>query len=80
MILGIHDRGSLETARSGQDTAMQESERMRKQLETLAGKTAALADKGDADAKFIVAEFAKRGINMVQPKDAPPAAAETPRK
>jgi len=80
IISGVHDRANLNAALSGQDTPYNESERMRQQLETLAGKTAALADKGDADAKLIVAEFAKRGVNMVQPKEPAPAAADTPGK
>lgn len=79
MVSGIRDRGILNTARDGQDTALKESERMRQQLETLAGKTATLADRGDADAKFIVGEFAKRGVSLVQPKETVPAAA-TPSK
>jgi len=80
MISGIRDRDSLNAALSGQETPFKESERMRQQLETLAGKTAALADKGDADAKLVVAEFAKRGVNMVQPKETAPAAADNPNK
>jgi len=75
----IRDREILASAHDGQNTAFGESERMRQQLELLAGKTAELAQKGDADAKTIVAEFAKRGVNMVPPKEQVPTVSVTPK-
>jgi hypothetical protein len=75
----IRDRGILAAAHDGQNTAFGESERMRQQLEILAGKTAELARKGDADAKGIVAEFAKRGVNIVPPGEPAPSGAATPK-
>jgi hypothetical protein len=76
----IRDREVLAAAHEGQNTAFGESERMRQQLELLAGKTAELAQKGDADAKAIVAEYAKRGVNMRPPKEQASSATAGPKQ
>jgi len=76
----IEDRGILTSAQEGQGTAFAESERMRQQLESLAGKVALLAQSGDADAKAVVAEYARRGINIVAPNAVPASPNPTPNK
>jgi len=75
----IRDREILSAARDGQNAAFGEAGRMRQQLEVLAGKTAELAQKGDADAKAIVADFAKRGVNIVPPREPVPSGATAPK-
>jgi len=45
-----------------------ESNKMRQQLNALASRTAALAQKGDPDAKAIIDAYAKRGLTFVTPK------------
>jgi hypothetical protein len=60
--------GALISERDGQNNAIGESQKMRQQLVTIASKTAALADKGDPDAKAIVEAYAKRGLQFVAPK------------
>jgi hypothetical protein len=60
--------GGLIAQRDSQTAAVAESDKMRRQLVTLATKTAELAQQGDADAKAIVDEYAKRGLNFVPPR------------
>ncbi len=64
----VREHGALTELRAAQETTVLESLRLRNQLETLAGKTAQLADEGDAAAKTIVEEMRRQGVNMTAPK------------
>ena len=61
---------ALTQAREGQTGPVAEAEKMRRQLVTLASKTAELAKNGDQDAKAIVDEYARRGLTFVPPQPA----------
>ena len=61
-------REALIQQREGQTNAVAESNKMRQQLNALASRTAALAQKGDADAKAIIDAYAKRGLTFATPK------------
>lgn len=61
-------RGTLDTQRESQNNAIEASQKMRQQLNTIASKTAELAQKGDPDAKALVDAYAKRGLQFVPPK------------
>ncbi|HEY2986293.1 MAG TPA: hypothetical protein VGL11_01105 [Candidatus Binatia bacterium] len=56
------DRRNLTSLKSNYDAATQEAEKIRTQVETLIGKTAELASKGNPNAKAAVEELQKRGI------------------
>ena len=58
-------RGALKTQREGQNSAMENSEKLRQQLIAVATKTADLAQKGDPDAKAVVDAYAKRGLQFL---------------
>lgn len=60
-------RFSLEKTIAGQQQAVNESARLRRQLNLLAGKTAGLAEQGNDDAKGIVAAFSKMGVHLSSP-------------
>jgi hypothetical protein len=64
----IHDREALADQRRLQEPALQEAVKLRQQLETLAGKTAALAADGDEGAKTVVEQMKKQGINITASK------------
>lgn len=64
----IHDRGALAEQRRSQEPAVQESIKLRQQLETLAGKTAQLAAEGDESAKGVVDRMKHQGIALGPPK------------
>jgi hypothetical protein len=64
----IRERDTLGELRTAQEPTVQESVKLRSQLETLAGKTAQLANDGDASAKTIVEQMRRQGINMTPPK------------
>lgn len=61
-------RGALDTQRESQSNAIEASQKMRQQLNTIASKTADLAQKGDPDAKALVDAYAKRGLQFVPAK------------
>jgi len=61
---------TLTQAREDQTGPVAEAEKMRRQLVTLASKTAELAKNGDLDAKSIVDEYARRGLTFVPPQPA----------
>ncbi len=71
-------RGALIAQRDSQTAAITDSDKMRLQLVTVASKTWALAQKGDPDAKAVVDEFTKRGLNFVPPR-APNAGTPAPK-
>jgi hypothetical protein len=64
----IHDRGALADLRRSQEPTVQEAIKLRQQLESLAGKTAQLAAEGDEDAKTVVDQMKKQGVNLNPPK------------
>ena len=67
----LRERDSLETAHSSQERPMENSKKLRDQLDGLARETQLLANKGNAGARLIVEELKKRGIT-INPE--PPAA------
>jgi hypothetical protein len=64
----IHDRGALSDLRRAQEQSVQESIRLRQQLETLAAKTAQLAADGDDGAKSVVDQMKRQGVTLSPPK------------
>jgi hypothetical protein len=64
----IADRSAITAVRAGQDSAVQESLRMRQQLESLGGMTAQLAASGNAAARSVVDDFRRQKINLVPPR------------
>ena len=64
----IHDRGALTDLRNSQEPSVQQAIKLRQQLQTLAGKTAELANAGDVGAKNIVDQMKRQGVNLLAPK------------
>jgi hypothetical protein len=64
----IHERGALSDLRRSQEPTVQESIRLRQQLETLAAKTAQLATDGDEGAKAVVDQMKRQGVTLTPPK------------
>jgi len=58
----VLERSHLSSLKGNLEAAMQESQKMRAQLETLITKTAELANRGNANAKAVVKELEERGI------------------
>jgi hypothetical protein len=76
----IAQHANLQTARDGQETALEQSVQVREDTEALAGETAVLADKGNADAKQVVDFMRQQGVALRAPQ-APggaPTVAPTP--
>ena len=63
-------RGVLISQRESQNAAIDSSDKMRRQLVTVATKTWELAQKGDADAKTVVDDFTKRGVSFAPQRPA----------
>jgi hypothetical protein len=56
--------GGLANARAAQTATIEQATKLRAQLDGLAGKTAKLAEQGDADAKAIIDEMKRQGISV----------------
>ncbi len=54
----------LGETRTAQEATMQEATKLRQQLESLASKTAHLAEAGNANAKVIIDELKRQGITV----------------
>jgi hypothetical protein len=77
----VRDRSSLQVVKANQETAMQESEKIRTQFQTLMTKTAELANKGHAGAKMVIDELQRRGLGMgAGPEEKPPEKPDTKAK
>lgn len=64
----IRDQSALSNLRASQEQMVQESLKLRHQLELLAGDTAQLAAGGDAGAQAIVDQMKKQGISLNPPQ------------
>ncbi len=58
----VVERGNLKLVKGNFEAPMQESQKVRAQLEALISKTAGLAKQGNASAKAVIEELEKRGI------------------
>jgi hypothetical protein len=58
------ERGNLKATIASQEQPIQESQRLRTQLDGVAGDTARLAQDGNPNAAAIIEELAKRGIRI----------------
>jgi hypothetical protein len=60
----IRERGNLFELQLAQEPTVQEAAKLRQQLDSLAKKTAALADSGNLSAKAVVEEMRRQGITI----------------
>ena len=58
------ERGNLSAVKANQESAIQESEKIRLQFQGLMTKTSELANQGHGGARMIVDELQKRGIGV----------------
>ncbi|MGZ5091152.1 MAG: hypothetical protein ACXWCY_24280 [Burkholderiales bacterium] len=76
----VRERDALAAAHVGQEKLIQESQKLRERLDTLAKQTQLLANRGNKGAMVVVDELRKRGITInPETKPTPPPAASTPR-
>ena len=74
----VRERGNLRTVRANQETPLQQAQRVRAQLDSIARSTLELAKQGNSGAAVIVEQLARRGIT-INP-NAPPAAPAVEKK
>jgi len=60
----FRERDALDAARSNQESQVQQSQKLRAALDSLAGKMARLAEGGNPNAKLVVDELRKRGVTI----------------
>ena len=60
----VLERNNLLAVKSNFDAGMQEAQKMQAQLQTLITQTAELGSKGNANAKAVVDDLAKKGIPL----------------
>lgn len=58
----VKERSSLTRLKAGQEQTLQNAQKMRAQLDSIAGGVARLAEQGNADAKLVVKALRDRGI------------------
>ena len=75
----VRDRSGLRLLKANQETAIQESAKIRTQFQTLMTKTAALANQGHAGARMVIDELQKRGVGIA-PDERPTEKPETKSK
>jgi hypothetical protein len=72
----VRDRGNLANVYAGQQSAVEQTLRLRNSVDSFAGETASLAQQGDGSAKQVVDTLRNLNINIRPP--AAPAAAANP--
>jgi hypothetical protein len=79
----IRERGNLIAIQEKQQATIEQAERVRAQLDSIAQRTLQLAQQGNAGAAIIVEQLAKRGVTInpgpgprTSPPDAQPPAAK----
>jgi hypothetical protein len=60
----VGERSTLSTLRANQTATIEQSIKLRAQLDSIAAKTQILADAGNAGARTIVEELKKRGVTI----------------
>jgi ABC-type polar amino acid transport system ATPase subunit len=73
----FREHANLENAQAGQQAPLEQAVQTRQETEGLAGDVAALADKGNANAKQIVEGMRQQGITLRTPQAAAGAKAPT---
>ena len=63
----VRERSNLSAVKTNQESAIQESEKIRLQFQGLMTKTVELANQGHAGARMVVDELQKRGIGVPPP-------------
>ena len=71
----IAQHSNLVVMRNGQDAPLEQAIQVREDAEALAGETAVLADKGNANAKQVVDYMRQQGIALHAPQTPAPAPA-----
>jgi hypothetical protein len=64
----IRDRGALAELMRAQQPSIEQAAKLRQQLQNLAGKTAELANAGDAGAKSVIDQMKAQGVTLGAPK------------
>ena len=67
----ISQRSAIAATREGQNGPMDESSKVRRQLDALAQSTAGLAEKGNANAQAVIANLARQGVQIHPPAKQP---------
>jgi hypothetical protein len=62
------ERSNLNAVRTSQEAAIEESQKLRAQFESLINKTTELANKGHAGAKMVLDELQKRAMPAAKPE------------
>jgi len=73
MTMLITEGSNLRMLKANQENTVQQATKVRAQLDSIAAKTAELANKGNPGAKTIVEELKKRGVTINPNANASPA-------
>jgi type IV secretory pathway VirB6-like protein len=77
---GLTERVNLTAAKSNQEAAIQEAQKVQGQFKTLVGKTSQLADQGHVGARMVMEELLKRGVGAAPEAKTPSKSESKPTK
>ena len=63
----VRARQNMEAVRVAQEQPVQEGTKVRQRIDALAGRVATLAEEGNANAKVIVENFRRQGVELKKP-------------
>jgi len=63
----VNSRSNLEAARSGQQSSLEQGQKLRSQLDALASGAARLASAGDVGAQAVIEQLRRDGITVRLP-------------
>lgn len=75
----VRERDALQTVRAAQEPTIEQAQKLRAQLDSIARSTLKLAEQGNSGAALIVEELARRGVTIV-PSPSPTPASPAPSK
>ena len=71
MVMLVTEGNTLRTLIANQENVVQQAVKLRAQLDSIAAKTAILAEQGNSGAKTIVEQLRKRGVTINPNANAP---------
>ena len=69
----VREGQTLQAVRTSQDPTIEQAQKVRAQVDSIARGTLKLAEQGNANAALIVDELAKRGVKLAPDATPPPA-------
>ena len=70
----VREREALHTVKTAQEPTLEQAQKLRAQLDSIARSTLKLAEQGNSGAALIIEDLARRGVTIVPSPSTTPAA------